>query len=119
MALHQTQKWVPEDLDDAALTGNEGGEADIERAVVVDEEFRLQDGAGPSLLPGEGEEAGPTARWEELVEVSKLLTSGGLAGAISKTATAPLARLTILYQVWFGYGNERRFGQGPIGSAWN
>ena len=29
---------------------------------------------------------------------SKLLLCGGVAGAVSKTATAPLARLTILYQ---------------------
>lgn len=43
-------------------------------------------------------------------ETAKLLLAGGVAGAISKSATAPLARLTILYQVlahhhclgWFG-----------------
>ena len=29
----------------------------------------------------------------------KLMGSGGAAGAVAKTATAPLARLTILYQV--------------------
>lgn len=33
------------------------------------------------------------------VESLKLLLSGGVAGAVSKTATAPLARLTILLQV--------------------
>ncbi|KAK9826267.1 hypothetical protein WJX74_004240 [Apatococcus lobatus] len=33
------------------------------------------------------------------MQTVKLLLAGGLAGAISKTATAPLARLTILYQV--------------------
>ena len=32
-------------------------------------------------------------------ETTKLLFCGGFAGAVSKTATAPLARLTILYQV--------------------
>ncbi|DBB02363.1 hypothetical protein WJX82_004300 [Trebouxia sp. C0006] len=32
-------------------------------------------------------------------ETAKLLLAGGVAGALSKSATAPLARLTILYQV--------------------
>ena len=35
----------------------------------------------------------------DIMQTVKLLLAGGLAGAISKTATAPLARLTILYQV--------------------
>lgn len=35
-------------------------------------------------------------------ETAKLLLAGGVAGAISKSATAPLARLTILYQVQTG-----------------
>lgn len=33
------------------------------------------------------------------LETGKLLLAGGVAGAVSKSATAPLARLTILYQV--------------------
>lgn len=35
----------------------------------------------------------------EVSETAKLLLAGGVAGALSKSATAPLARLTILYQV--------------------
>ena len=35
----------------------------------------------------------------DVSETAKLLLAGGVAGALSKSATAPLARLTILYQV--------------------
>lgn len=34
----------------------------------------------------------------EILESGRLLLAGGVAGAVSKTCTAPLARLTILYQ---------------------
>ena len=34
----------------------------------------------------------------EAMESVRLLAAGGVAGAVSKTCTAPLARLTILYQ---------------------
>lgn len=46
----------------------------------------------------EDEEAAPRSDSEALTS-AKLLLSGGVAGAVSKSATAPLARLTILYQV--------------------
>ncbi len=36
-------------------------------------------------------------------EVGKLMVCGGVSGALAKTATAPLARLTILYQVGTSY----------------
>lgn len=85
-------------LDDAVLTGNEGGEADVERALVVEEENRLGVTAEEEVEVDSDQLLGPSSR-EEMVEVVKLLVSGGIAGAVSKTATAPLARLTILYQV--------------------
>lgn len=83
-ATRSSHAWL-EDLDDVPLTGNDPGEADVERAVVVDEEALLDE---PS-----------TSGRQEVQETLKLLLSGGVAGAVSKSATAPLARLTILYQV--------------------
>ena len=44
--------------------------------------------------------AGTSHKPSQLLETVKLLASGGFAGAFSKSCTAPLARLTILYQVW-------------------
>ena len=43
--------------------------------------------------------AGTSHKPSQLLETVKLLASGGFAGAFSKSCTAPLARLTILYQV--------------------
>jgi hypothetical protein len=34
-----------------------------------------------------------------LPEPAKLMIAGGVSGVLAKTATAPLSRLTILYQV--------------------
>ena len=89
--------------DDVALTeGGEGGEADVTRAVVVDEEA-LAAAVAAGLVGDEEEEEEPqaAAAWyaREHLEQAKLLLSGGVAGAFSKSCTAPLARLTILYQV--------------------
>lgn len=50
-----------------------------------------------------------------MVETAKLLAAGGLAGAVSKSSTAPLARLTILYQVSRRPGAKRTLNL----HAWN
>lgn len=81
-----------EEVDDAALTGNEGADPDVTRLMAVDEE---------ELLAAEDDDVAGMSPRQELLETLKLLASGGVAGAVSKTATAPLARLTILYQVGF------------------
>ena len=47
--------------------------------------------------------AGTSHKPSQLLETVKLLASGGFAGAFSKSCTAPLARLTILYQVCSSY----------------
>lgn len=84
--LHQEHArgglWpLPEPLDDSGVCGEPPGdtEADLEKAIVADEAAA----------------AGTLAALEQ----GKLLLSGGMAGAFSKSCTAPLARLTILYQV--------------------
>ena len=79
-----------EEIDDGALTGNEGADADITRLIAVDEE---------ALLAEEEEDELSISPHQQFLETLKLLASGGVAGAVSKSATAPLARLTILYQV--------------------
>ena len=49
--------------------------------------------AAPALI------ADRRSKSANISETAKLLLAGGVAGALSKSATAPLARLTILYQV--------------------
>lgn len=87
---HYKSPWQ-EEVDDAALTGNDGTEADITRLIAVDEEALLAE-------EEEDNELSISPR-QDFLETLKLLASGGVAGAVSKSATAPLARLTILYQV--------------------
>lgn len=50
-------------------------------------------GAGDGAAPRPPSDA-PSAE-----DTVKMMVSGGVAGAFAKTCTAPLARLTILYQV--------------------
>ena len=95
--------------DDAGLSEGNDTEADVTRLIVVDEE-RL---GAASAATGSGAAAEQQQQQQQQAEAStsyavdsleqfKLLLSGGVAGAFSKTCTAPLARLTILYQVSAG-----------------
>ena len=74
--------------------------------------------ARPVRSPSEEAVAAATAKAEEEEDAAsrgdsealtsaKLLLAGGVAGAVSKSATAPLARLTILYQVCTAGSNRR------------
>ena len=61
---------------------------------------------GVAAVGASGQQAAPQPSrraaaegWQQAEETGKLLAAGGVAGAVSKSATAPLARLTILYQV--------------------
>ena len=72
---------------DTARTGALGAAGGVAAAAV-----------GHSAANAECQPAHRSVRAEAFEHV-KLLAAGGVAGAVSKSATAPLARLTILYQV--------------------
>lgn len=119
MSGHQ---WLPSSKfqvlpgDDAGLSEGQDTEADVTRAIVADEERQLLGRGGrpaADIQPGGGDSGGSGSSTDadleassstsyagvDHIEQAKLLLSGGVAGAFSKSCTAPLARLTILYQV--------------------
>ncbi|KAL4451575.1 hypothetical protein ABPG75_007237 [Micractinium tetrahymenae] len=116
----QTRVWPG---DDAGLSEGNDTEADVTRLIVVDEErlgAAAAGGSGGSLLPAEQQEQqqeqpeSAASYAVDSLEQFKLLLSGGVAGAFSKTCTAPLARLTILYQV---NGLQAAAGGGTLPSS--
>eukprot|EP00955_Chlamydomonas_euryale_P117898 366505-Chlamydomonas_euryale.AAC.1 len=48
----------------------------------------------------------PAGREWAFSDTAKLMAAGGVSGVLAKTATAPLGRLTILYQARFGQGTS-------------
>lgn len=76
------ESQVTENFDRTRCQGGQGHNAASTSGVAANLPERLRSTEKPDSL-----------------ESLKLLVAGGFAGAVSKTATAPLARLTILYQV--------------------
>ncbi|KAL4428809.1 hypothetical protein ABPG77_005247 [Micractinium sp. CCAP 211/92] len=111
--------------DDAGLSEGNDTEADVTRLIVVDEErlgaAAAASGAASSAAALEQQQQQQQQQADASVsyaldslEEFKLLLSGGVAGAFSKTCTAPLARLTILYQV---NGMQAAAGGGTLPSS--
>lgn len=64
----------------------------------------LKTGSGGNSSAGAAMDDGKAARkyhqQSKHIGAFSHFIAGGVAGAVSKTCTAPLARLTILFQVW-------------------
>lgn len=101
MASHAQRARWGKDVRSGASTASSG---DMCAAITGPESAARGPGRGPphSAASTSSPSATPTlahAESSDALESIKLLVAGGFAGAVSKTATAPLARLTILYQV--------------------
>ena len=66
-----------------------------------------EEAVAAAAAKAEEEEDAASRGDSEALTSAKLLLAGGVAGAVSKSATAPLARLTILYQVCTAGPNRR------------
>ena len=60
---------------------------------------------GPRALNSQPKQHKPLQQQKQQSQIGTVsqLVSGGVAGALSKSCTAPLARLTILFQVSFSH----------------
>ena len=78
--------------------GQRQGDKDAVPTMAADTRAGSVAAGAAAAAVGTGARSGRSSLKAEALETGKLLAAGGIAGAVSKSATAPLARLTILYQ---------------------
>lgn len=98
-------RWWAADLQDGAVAATAPDD-------VHDGEHLERASPPPAHNPAMVAESPDDDEGSDAAESLKLLAAGGVAGAVSKTATAPLARLTILYQVQ-GVASSAASGAAP------